>query len=82
VASGFTDANSVFVPGTSLLWGLDLGDDLDPQDPMAAERHPLCDLAHPDPLQIPDRELCYRASTGHPNLQGAVQFSKQILAAL
>lgn len=82
IASGFTDANSVFVPGTSLLWGLDLGDDLDPLDPVAAARHPLCDLAYPDPLQLPDRELCYRASTGHPTVQGAVQFSKQILAAL
>lgn len=82
VPSGFTDDNSVFVPGTSLLWGLDLDDDLSPQDPVAATRHPLCDAAHPAPLQIPERELCYRASVGHPNVQGAVQFSKQILAAL
>jgi lysophospholipase L1-like esterase len=82
VASGFTDANSVFVPGSSLLWGLTLDDDLTPQDPVAAARHPLCDIAHPDPLENLDRELCYRASAGHPNVQGAVQFSKQILAAL
>jgi len=82
VSSGFTDANSAFVPGTSLLWGLTLDDDLSPQDPVAAARHPLCDIAHPDPSQILDRELCYRASAGHPNVQGAVQFSKQILAAL
>ncbi len=81
VPSGFTDDNSVFTPGTSLLWGLDLLDDLNPQDPVAAARHPLCDAAHPDP-QIPERELCYRASAGHPNVQGAVQYSKQILAAL
>jgi lysophospholipase L1-like esterase len=81
VPSGFTDDNSVFVPGTSLLWGLDLDDDMNPQDPVAAARRPLCNLAHP-PLQILDRELCYRASAGHPNMQGAVQFSKQILAAL
>src|SRR5579871_192450 len=79
VPSGFTDANSVFVPGTSLLWGLDLGDDLKPQDPVAAARHPLCDAAHPGVLQIPEREQCYRASAGHPNVQGAIQFSKQIL---
>jgi len=82
VPSGFTDANSAFVPGTSWLWGLDLDDDMDPQDPVAAARRPLCDAAHPDPLQIPDRETCYRASAGHPNIQGAVQFSQQILAAL
>lgn len=81
VPSGFTDDNSVFVPNTSLLWGVSLDDDLSPQDPVAAARHPLCDNAHPDP-QVLDRELCYRASAGHPNVQGAVQFSKQILAAL
>lgn len=82
VPSGFTDANSAFVPGTTLLWGLTLDDDLSPQDPVAAARHPLCDIAHPDPLQIPEREICYRASAGHPNVQGAAQFSKQVLAAL
>jgi lysophospholipase L1-like esterase len=82
VPSGFTDDNSVFVPNTSLLWGLNLNDDLDPQDPVAAARHPLCDAAHPDPLEALDRELCYRASAGHPNVEGAVQFSKQVLAAL
>lgn len=80
VPSGFTDANSVFVPGSSLLWGLNR--DLSPQDPVAAVRHPLCDIAHPGPLQNLDRELCYRASAGHPNVEGAVQFSKQILSAL
>ena len=82
VPSGFTDDNSAFVPNTSLLWGLNLNDDLDPQDPVAATRHPLCDAAHPDPLEVLDRELCYRASAGHPNVEGAVQFSKQVLAAL
>ncbi|HEY1755522.1 MAG TPA: SGNH/GDSL hydrolase family protein [Bryobacteraceae bacterium] len=81
VPSGFTDANSAFVPNTTLLWGLDLTDDLDPQDPMATARRPLCDAAH-DPSQILDREICYRASAGHPNVQGASQFGKQILAAL
>jgi hypothetical protein len=82
VPSGFTDANAVFVPGSSLLWGLELTNDLDPQDPVAAARHPLCDAAHPDPLQVLDREICYRASAGHPNVEGALQFNKQILANL
>jgi lysophospholipase L1-like esterase len=82
VPSGFTDANSVFVPKTSLLWGLNLTDDLDPEDPVADSRHPLCTAAHPEPAQVLSREICYRASAGHPNVQGAVQFSKQILAAL
>jgi hypothetical protein len=82
VPSGFTDANSVFVPGTSLLWGLDLSDDMRPQDPEAGARHPLCEIAHPDSLHVLDREFCYRASAGHPNVPGAAQFGKQILAAL
>lgn len=82
VPSGFTDANAMFVAGTSLLWGLDLGDDLDPQDPVAAARHPLCDAVHPGPAQLLNREVCYRASAGHPNVQGALQYSRQILAAL
>jgi lysophospholipase L1-like esterase len=82
IPSGFTNANATFVPDTSLLWGLDLGDDLDPQDPVAATRRPLCDAAHPGPAQVLNREICYRASAGHPNVQGSVQFSKQILAAL
>jgi lysophospholipase L1-like esterase len=80
VPTGFTDANSMFVPGTSLLWGLD--EDMGPQDPVAAARRPLCDNAHRNALEIPERELCYRASAGHPNVQGAIQFSKQVLAAL
>lgn len=82
VSSGFTDANSAFVSGTSLLWGVTLDDDMSPQDPVAATRHPLCDIAYPDQLQILDREICYRASAGHPNVQGTAQFGKQILAAL
>lgn len=82
VPSGFTDANAVFVPGTSLLWGLDLDDDLSPEDPVAATRRPQCELAYPNPLQLPEREICFRASAGHPNVQGAAQFSRQILAVL
>jgi hypothetical protein len=78
VPSGFSDDNSVFVPGTSLLWGLDL-DGMKPQDPVAAQRRPLCDMAHPGALELPSRELCYRASAGHPNVRGAEQFSVQIL---
>jgi len=79
VPSGFTDDNAAFVPGTSLLFGLD--DKLGPEDPVATERHAACDIAHPLP-QILERELCYRASAGHPNPAGAVKFRDQILAAL
>ena len=80
VASGFTDANAVFVPNSSLLWGLD--DLLNPQDPVAAQRHTQCDISFPQPIEILHREQCYRASAGHPNIAGAIQFSKQILSAV
>ena len=82
VPSGFTDANAAFVAGTSFLWAVDLDDNLTPQDPVAGARHPLCDAAHPFPLQFPEREICYRASAGHPNVQGAAQYSRQFLAAI
>ncbi len=82
VPSGFTDANSAFVPGTSLLWGLDLDDGLSPLDPVAAARHPLCDAAHPGVAEVLMRQLCYRASAGHPNVAGAAQYSRQVLAVL
>jgi hypothetical protein len=80
VNSGFTDANAVFVPATSFLWGLD--DLLNPLDPVAGQRHGQCDLTFPQPIQILHREQCYRASAGHPNVSGAIQFSTQLLAAL
>src|SRR5271157_1017891 len=82
VPSGFTDANSVLVPGTSLLWGIGLDAGLSPQDPVAAARRPLCDIAYPGSPQALARQICYRASAGHPNVPGAAQYSRQILAAL
>ncbi len=82
VPTGFTDANAIFVPGTSLLWNLDLDDGLGPQDPVAADRHAQCDLAHGGPLNAFAREFCYRASAGHPNVAGARQFKDQLLATL
>lgn len=82
VPTGFTDDNAIFVPRTSLLWGLDLDDGLSPEDPVASERRPLCDRAHAGPLETLAREQCYRASAGHPNIDGAKQFKAQIMASL
>lgn len=81
VPSGYTDANAVFA-SAPLLWGLDLTEDLGPQDPVAMARQPLCDSAYPGALNVLQRELCYRASAGHPNVQGAMQLSKQVLKAV
>ena len=80
VPSGFTDANAVFVPGTSLLFGLN--EQLGPEDPVAEQRRPQCDLAFPGLGEIANRAQCHRASAGHPNPAGSVQYRKQILAAL
>jgi lysophospholipase L1-like esterase len=82
VPSGFTDANAVYVPGTSLLWKLDLDEALSPEDPVADERHALCYLAHDGPHETFAREFCNRASAGHPNVAGALQFRDQLIAAL
>jgi len=80
VSSGFTDANAVFVPGTSLLFGLN--EFLNPEDPVADQRRPQCNMAFSHPLEILHREVCHRVSAGHPNPAGAVQYKNQILAAL
>ena len=82
VDSGFTAANAAFAGDTAYLWGLDLADALDPVDPVAAERHTLCEIAHPHPTDLLARELCFRASAGHPNVSGAAQYYRQIMAAL
>jgi len=80
VPSGFTDANAMFVPGTSWLWGLT--DTLGPEDPIAGQRAPQCDLTFDDVWDVLERETCYRASAGHPTPAGALQFKAQLLAAL
>lgn len=80
ISSGFTEANAVFVPHTAFLWGLDRL--LNPEDPVAAERGPQCDITFSDPLAFLHREQCHRASAGHPNVAGAIQYKNQILAAL
>lgn len=77
VPSGFT---AVFAPGSALLWGLD--NFLNPEDPVAGQRHAQCNIAFGGPLRILHREQCYRAAAGHPNVSGAVQLARQIHAAL
>jgi lysophospholipase L1-like esterase len=72
----FTEANAALAPN-SWLWGVN--PDLSPQDPMAAQRHQACDLDEPDLIQ---RQTCYRASAGHPNVVGAQKFAEAILYML
>jgi lysophospholipase L1-like esterase len=75
VPSGFVDDNAIFAT-SSYLWGLD--DLLNPEDPMAEVRQGQCNLSFPGLLEIAHREECYRASAGHPNIQGAQQYARQI----
>jgi lysophospholipase L1-like esterase len=72
----FTPDNAALAP-TAWLWGGDA--DTEPDDPVAQQRHAACDLYETDVVQ---REICYRASAGHPNIVGAQQFANAILAAL
>ncbi|MDD5542210.1 MAG: hypothetical protein PHX83_03480 [Acidobacteriia bacterium] len=80
VDSGFTEDNAVFSSHT-YLFGLNDDFGLSPEDPMAAERHASCDATF-DRLHILEREQCYRASAGHPNLAGAQQYAHRILGML
>lgn len=72
----FTSANAALAPD-AWLWGVNL--DLSPQDPVKDARHAACDLFETDSIQ---RETCYRASVGHPNVTGAGKYAEAILAVI
>jgi len=74
----FTEANALFTTAP-WLFGLDGG--FAPQDEVIDARHAVCDLYVQD-IDVLDREICYRASVGHPNLEGANEYAKAILTAL
>ena len=75
----FTEANSVFAP-QAWLYGVGPAPDFAPQDEVAAQRRPLCDVVFQD--QLFPREQCYRASAGHPNVTGAQQYAQAILSTI
>ena len=79
VDPGFTERNAVFATAP-LLWGVKA--DFSAQDEVIPDRHVACNVAYPQPIDIVDREACYRASAGHPNVAGAQQFAVAILASL
>jgi lysophospholipase L1-like esterase len=81
VASGFNDDNALFAEH-SLLWEFKLDGTFDPIDPVALIRHTECQAAYPDTGEFLIREVCYRASVGHPNLRGAQRYRDQIVAML
>ena len=77
---GFTENNAVFA-GDPWLFGLKNDLLFSPQDEVVSERRAACNLAFP-PDQFPSREQCYRASAGHPNVEGARRYAAAIMAAL
>lgn len=72
----FQPANAALAPD-AWLWGIN--DDLTPEDQVIGRRHAACDLYEADIIQ---RETCYRASVGHPNVIGAQQFANAIINKL
>ncbi|MES2128370.1 MAG: hypothetical protein V4463_13970 [Pseudomonadota bacterium] len=72
----FTDANAALAP-QAWLWGIT--EFLLPEDPVQDARHNACNRDEPDALR---RQICYRASAGHPNLLGAQEYAKAIRAVL
>jgi hypothetical protein len=71
----FTVDNAVFADDP---WLFGLNGDFSPQDEVAPERHVACNL-NIDPFDVFAREGCYRASAGHPNVQGAVAYAQTIV---
>lgn len=75
----FTEKNSVFATDP-WLWGVNA--DLSPQDEVSATRIPACQAFFAAPEDILSREQCFRASAGHPNVDGAAAFAAAIKQVL
>ncbi len=78
VDSGMAEANAAYGPDP-LLWALDIDDFLAPEDEVAGPRHAACDAS---PKNIFEKQQCYRASAGHPNVAGAARIAEQCRKAL
>ena len=64
----FTPQNAAFA-SSPFVFGVKL--DSSPQDSQAAHRQAVCPVQEPNPIQ---REFCFRASAGHPNVRGAERY--------
>jgi hypothetical protein len=74
----FSEMNSVFA---DVPWLFGLDEQFGPADPVAANRHAACDTCI-SPEDFFGRQTCYRASAGHPNIDGATQYAAQINSVL
>lgn len=76
VDPGITDEEAAFSPNP-LIWGLKGGR---PQDALARDRELYCVGVVHKPRK--ERAICYRASVGHPNVQGAARYAEKLFEAL
>jgi hypothetical protein len=81
VRTQFTEDNSVFA-SKAFLFGLHLDLELSPEDEVIQQRHAACNITFSNPFDLLSREQCFRASAGHPNVAGAQQIAKVVLAAV
>lgn len=77
VDSGITEAGAAYAPN-SLLWELDPDDPFKATDEVAAQRHAACDIAG---MNAFEKQQCYLASAGHPNVAGAARIAEMCLKA-
>lgn len=70
----FEAKNAILVPFSSYLFGLTiLGN---PEDPLVESRRKVCPKT--GRLIDPNHAKCLRASAGHPNMKGEIQYANQI----
>jgi len=73
----FEEENALF-ESNPWLWGLDFGEGLEPEDEVADLRRDQCVLRVPG---LVDRQVCIRASVGHPNAVGAIKYYEAVMSA-
>ena len=71
----FTEENAMWAPN-SLLW--ELSPLLGPEDEVASSRSAVCEKIYGDVVHIPQWIQCVRASTGHPNVDGAAKIANAL----
>ena len=75
----FSEQNALWAEHP-LLW--ELNDFLSAEDEVSAPRGKACQLLYGDLVHLPKLLQCQRASTGHPNIEGAATIAATLLAAL
>ena len=79
VPSSFAEPNALFTDD-AWLFGFDA--DFAAEDEVIPGREAACTVRYPGPVDFVSREVCFRASVGHPNPTGAAALAAAIGAAL